>query len=127
MDDLDHRNLGVQTQTLAPAGRCAGHGVLASARLRDLPGAGGLSPAQDAPAPAMPRSKRHSCCQRTFWGRSGHWDKFREHMFRVDDGDHDDGTEADVVPLPRADLQQGSALVARASDPLCRIWRLPSQ
>ena len=22
-----------------------------------------------------------------FWGRSGHWDKFGEHMFRVDDGE----------------------------------------
>ena len=22
-----------------------------------------------------------------FWSRSGHWDKFGEHMFRVDDGE----------------------------------------
>src|SRR5216683_2430993 len=38
-----------------------------------------------------------------------------------------DGAETDVVPVPRADLQQGAALVAGASDPLCRVRRLPPQ
>ncbi len=38
-----------------------------------------------------------------------------------------DGAEAHVVPVSRADLQQGAALVAGASDPLRRVRRLPPQ
>src|SRR3984957_337333 len=38
-------------------------------------------------APATPRSGRHSLLPKELWGRSGHWDKFGEHMFRVDDGE----------------------------------------
>ena len=49
---------------------------------------------------------------RALWEASGHWEKFREHMFIAHGGGRgqDPRAEADELPVPRADLPPGPAL-----------------
>ena len=115
-----------EAQALAPSGRRAGHGVLASARLRALPGAGGLCPTQDAPSRLCRGPDAAAAAAGALVSQRPLGQVRRAHVpgRRRRTGD---GAETDVVPVPRADLQQGAALVAGASDPLCRVRRLPPQ
>ncbi len=54
---------------------------------------------------------------RSFWERSGHWEKFRQHMFiaHVEDEAKTSGAEADELPLPHPDLPPGPAVVPRVA------------
>ena len=123
MDDLDHRNLGVKLnlwhlQEDAPGmvfwhpRGYAVYRVLEDYVRRKMRRAG------------YAEVRTPQLLPQQFWSRSGHWDKFGEHVpgRRRRTGD---GVETDVVSVPRADLQQGAAFVAGASDPLCRVRRLP--
>jgi threonyl-tRNA synthetase len=65
---------------LPPAGRGAGHGVLASQRLGDLAGGRAVH------APLLSASgylevRTPQVMDRVLWERSGHWENYREHMF----------------------------------------------
>ena len=86
MDDLDHRNLGVQLklwhlQEDAPGmvfwhpRGYAVYRVLEDYLRRKMRRAG------------YAEVRTPQLLPKEFWGRSGHWDKFSEHMFRVDDGE----------------------------------------
>jgi threonyl-tRNA synthetase len=86
MDDLDHKNLGVKlklwhlqedapgTVSWHPRG-IAVYRVLEDYVRRKMRRAG------------YTEVRTPQLLPREFWGRSGHWDKFGEHMFRVDDGE----------------------------------------
>jgi threonyl-tRNA synthetase len=86
MDDLDHRNLGVQLklwhlQEDAP-GMVFWH-PRGYALYRVL---------EDYVRGKMRRAgyaevRTPQLLPQEFWSRSGHWDKFGEHMFRIDDGE----------------------------------------
>src|SRR3954462_2031711 len=86
MDDLDHRNLGVQLKLWHLQ--------------EDAPGMVFWHPRGYAIYRVLEDYVRHTMCRAGYaevrtpqllpqqlWGRSGHWDKFGEHMFRVDDGE----------------------------------------
>jgi len=86
MDDLDHRNLGVKLnlwhlQEDAPGmvfwhpRGYALYRVLEDYVRRKMRRAG------------YAEVRTPQLLPQAFWGRSGHWDKFGEHMFRLDDGD----------------------------------------
>ena len=86
MDDLDHRNLGVKLklwhlQEDAPGmvfwhpRGYAVYRVLEDYVRRKMRRAG------------YAEVRTPQLLPQEFWGRSGHWDKFSEHMFRVDDGE----------------------------------------
>jgi len=86
MDDLDHRNLGVKLklwhlQEDAPGmvfWHPRGYGVdrvLEDYVRRKMRRAG------------YAEVRTPQLLPKELWGRSGHWDKFGEHMFRVDDGE----------------------------------------
>src|SRR5450755_1246858 len=86
MDDLDHRNLGVKLklwhlQEDAPGmvfwhpRGYAVYRVLEDYVRRKMRRAG------------YAEVRTPQLLPKEFWGRSGHWDKFGEHMFRVDDGE----------------------------------------
>ena len=86
MDDLDHRNLGVKLklwhlQEDAPGmvfwhpRGYAVYRVLEYYVRRKMRRAG------------YAEVRTPQLLPQQFWGRSGHWDKFGEHMFRVDDGE----------------------------------------
>jgi hypothetical protein len=86
MDDLDHRNLGVKLklwhlQEDAPGmvfwhpRGYAVYRVLEDYVRRKMRRAG------------YAEVRTPQLLPKELWGRSGHWDKFGEHMFRVDDGE----------------------------------------
>src|ERR1700716_2979722 len=86
MDDLDHRNLGVKLklwhlQKDAPGmvfwhpRGYAVYRVLEDYVRRKMRRAG------------YAEVRTPQLLPKELWGRSGHWDKFGEHMFRVDDGE----------------------------------------
>ena len=86
MDDLDHRNLGVKlkfwhVQEDAPGmvfwhpRGYAVYRVLEDYVRRKMRRAG------------YAEVRTPQLLPKELWGRSGHWDKFGEHMFRVDDGE----------------------------------------
>src|SRR5450755_4601433 len=86
MDDLDHRNLGVKLklwhlQEDAPGmvfwhpRGYAVYRVLEDYVRRKMRRAG------------YAEVRTPQLLPQELWGRSGHWDKFGEHMFRVDDGE----------------------------------------
>ena len=65
---------------------------------------------------------------RSLWEESGHWDNYRQNMFitQVEDERQIPCPEADELPLPRADLPPGPALLPRATAAHGRIRLLPS-
>ena len=58
--------------------------------------------------------------EKTLWETSGHWEKFREHMFLIPDGERTYGSEADELPGPHADLRQPAPQLPRAAAPARR-------
>lgn len=87
MDDLDHRNLSVKLDLWHLQDDASGmvfwhprgyalYRVLEDYVRRKMRRAG------------YAEVRTPQLLPREFWARSGHWDKFGEHMFRVDDGDH---------------------------------------
>ena len=80
----DHRRLGREMDLFHLQEEAAGLGVLAPEGLDALPRAGGLH-APPAGGGRLRRGQaRRSSSTATLWETSGHWEKFREHMFTVE-------------------------------------------
>jgi threonyl-tRNA synthetase len=121
MDDLDHRNLGVQLKLWHLQ--------------EDTPGMVFWHPRgyalyrvlEDYVRGKMRRAgyaevRTPQLLPQAFWGRSGHWDKFSEHMFRIDDGETAMALKPMSCPCHVQIFNKGLC-----SWPLCRVRRLPPQ
>jgi threonyl-tRNA synthetase len=63
---------------------------------------------------------------RTFWEKSGHWEKYRPNMFVCETVEGETlSPQADELPRPRADLRPGPAILPRAAAAHGRVRRLP--
>ncbi len=64
---------------------------------------------------------------RSLWERSGHWEKFRQHMFiaQVAGRGQNARAEADELPVPHPDLPPGPALLSRAAAAAGGVRLLP--
>ena len=120
MDDLDHRNLGVKLnlwhlQDDAPGmvfwhpRGYAVYRVLEDYVRRKMRRAG------------YAEVRTPQLLPQELWGRSGHWDKFGEHMFRVEEGDGKARNRCRVRATCRSSTR--GCVRGGASDPLCRVRR----
>ena len=76
----DHRRLGREMEPVPYPGGGRRQRVLASPRLDALPPVRGLY-APRASRAGYVEVRTPQMIDRTLWERSGHWEKFREHMF----------------------------------------------
>ena len=56
----------------------------------------------------------------SLWKTSGHWDKYREHMFITESEDRADGAQADELPRPLPAVRAAATLLPRPAGPLLR-------
>ena len=122
----DHRKIGKTLEPVPPAGRSAGHGVLAPEGLGAVAGGRAVHAqgvrAVRLPGSALPADPRRVAVEevRPLGQLPG-----KHVLHRVGEA-HLRG-EADELPGPRAGLQPRPAQLPRPADPLRRVRLLPSQ
>jgi len=114
MDDLDHRSLGTRLDLWHIQEGCARDGLLASRVATRF-----YRVLEDYIRRKM-RRLGYAEVRTPQLSASGAMDSERaigrgsvQHMFNFADGETSDGAQADVVPVPRPDIQQGPSLLAR--------------
>ena len=85
----DHRRLGRELGLFHQQEEAVGQRVLASQGLDALPHHRELYPPPARRARAMSRCSTPQLVDRSLWEASGHWEKFRQHMFTVADEEGD--------------------------------------